>query len=426
MALALLLAAGCDRSAPAATPPVSAAPAPAEPAPAPAGRTVIWIGGDVLLSGAMRRSVRTDGDAAAGFAAVLSQLAQLWREDPGSFVLVNLESPVARQRRESDSFLHLKTGPARVPAPLNAPPWLLDGLRRAGVDAVMLANNHALDQDRAGLEETLAAARRAGLITTGAGCAPSLRWPIVIGEDGARTAILSYFEKDYPEPDLIDGEAGLSVLGPDSMEHVRAAARDNDAVVVVVHVVAELLTEPKPAWRAWARELAEAGADAVAIHGTHVPGPVETLDLGDRRAVIAYGLGNFVSDMGAAASPGHADRAGSGKWEIPETREALMMRVEVSASEVEVTFLPLWMGNDRYLVHNRVIESPVRFELLPLFACGPAASLPEGWPDPWRGELVRWIGERRDHLLEASGLADAACVEGRLRLLPAPPIHGMM
>jgi len=422
------LALGCDPPASAEAP--EPAPADRKPrsvddgTPEPEPRTVLWIGGDVLLSGAIRRSVRADGDAAGGFARLLEPVAERWRADGAdAFVLVNLESPVVtRQRSFPDDFLHLDRGPGRVPAPLNAPAWLLDGLKRADVDAVMLANNHALDQDREGLAETLDAARRAGLVTTGAGRAPHLGWPVVVGREGARTAVLTFFEKDYPEPDLPDGEAGVSVLGPGSVDRVRRARGRNDAVVVVVHVVSELLDRAKPRWRRWSRELAEAGADAIAIHGTHVPGPVETLAVGRRRAVVAYGLGNLVSDMGSGASPGRAAPRNAGKWQEPATREGLLARVEVRGGRVDVRLLLTWMGNDRYLVHNRVLDGPLlRFELVPLAACSPAALLPRTWPSPWRDEMAAWIDRRRDHLLEVSELRPAGgCEPGRAALLPPP------
>ncbi len=399
------------------------------PAPSPSP-TVVWIGGDVLLSGAMRRWVRRDGDPAAGLAEVIEPVARVWREDgERAFVLVNLESPVADEvRNDNDAFRHLKRGARRVRASLNAPSWLLDGLRRAGVDAVMLANNHALDQEREGLAETIDAAHAAGLVVTGAGRAPHVGWPVVLGEGEARTAVLTYFDKDFPEPTLAPGEAGLSVLGPQARMEVRRAAQEHAAVIVVVHVVAELLAEPKPAWRGWAEDLGRAGADVVAIHGTHVPGPVETLRVDGRDVVVAFGLGNFLSDMGARATPGHDLPEAPGKWDDPATREALLLRVEVRAGAVDARFLPTWMGHDRYLVHNRAVDrGKIAFELFPLAPCGPATPLP-GWPSPHREEMADWLRERRDHLLGVAfgRVPNASRRCGEERLLGPPAFRGML
>ena len=401
-----------ERVPSAAAPHAAAAPSELNDAPGPsAGPTVVWIGGDVLLSGAIRRSVRRHGDPARGFAQLLEPVAGVWRaEGDGAFVLLNLESPVAREvRNGNDDFLRSKRGAARVPTPLNAPPWVLDGLQRAGVDGVMLANNHALDQGREGLAETIDAAHAAGLVVTGAGRAPHLGWPVVVGEGGATTAILSYFEKDFPEPSLPTGEAGLSVLGPHAVDDVRAAARSSAAVLVVVHVVAELLAEPKPAWRTWARDFAEAGAAGVFFHGTHVPGPVETMHAHGREVVVAFGLGNSVSDMGARASPARDDAGPHGKWDLAAARSGLLARVEVRDGVTRVGFLPVWMGDDRYLVRNGVASREViTFALHPLGPCGPAHALPS-WPEPQRREMERWLDGRREELLAASGLRAHGC-----------------
>ena len=54
----------------------------------------------------------------------------------------------------------------------------------------MLSNNHALDQDEEGLEETLAAAHQHGFVTSGAGHYPRVTWPVVVGEEGARITLV--------------------------------------------------------------------------------------------------------------------------------------------------------------------------------------------------------------------------------------------
>jgi hypothetical protein len=405
----LVLACGCEPRAAAerhAPTPPSAAPA---RAPEP---VIVWVGGDVLLSGAMRRSMTERGDPAGGFATMLEPtMRAIHRADRGapSFVLVNLETPVALEiRNENDAFMHEKVGERRVRAPLNSPEWLLDGLRIAGVDGVMLANNHALDQEREGLAETLDAARARGFVITGAGRAPAIGWPVSIGSAPYDVTIFSYLERDFPQPILEPGVAGIRSLGLDSLVEVGNAAERGSAVIVVIHVVAELHDRVKSSWRAWAHDLASAGADAVLIHGTHVPLPVETIEVGGREVTIAYGLGNLVSDMGSGATPSRRVPVDADKWELPETREGLFARVEVG-ERVTVTFLPIWMNTSRWLVHNFVRPAPIEFSLIPLAPCGPAAELPTDWPEPWRSDALAWIGDRRDHLLAASQLDAPSC-----------------
>jgi len=356
------------------------------------------------------------GDPAAAFAEVLAPTMKLMSD---GFVLVNMEAPVAHEVRiENDAFLHLKQGSRRVRTPLNASPFFLEGLAQAGVDGVMLANNHTLDQTRDGLGETIDNAVSAGLTVTGAGFAPNVGWPFVLGEEGARMAVLTYFERDHPEPELAPGTPGLSIFGPNVVEEVRQARQAHEAVVVIVHVVYELRTRIKPEWRSWTQELVDAGADAVLLHGQHVTAPIETLVTSSgRRAVVAYGLGNFVSDMGVRARPGRAVPEDPEKWDLPQTREGLVAKVELRDGEVQTSFLPIFVGSTRYLVYNQALEGPPRYTLLPLAGCGPATDLPGDWAEPFRSELIEWHTERRDHLLTVSGLADAPCEPSILRPL---------
>ena len=419
-----LVAAAPAAPPPQAPPPLVDAPPPDPPPTAePARETVLWITGDLLTSEALRDSMRAGGDPVGAFAEVLADVSELWRA-PGDFVIVNLESPVAEVRRNA-----LRQPPPRpgrlAPRRLLMPKWMPSALARAGVDAVTLANNHALDQEREGLVETIDAAHDAGLATLGAGLAPHLLWPAIVGDEGARTAVLSFYDNRVGFMRVEAGEVGLSILGEGSAEQVRRAASENDAVVAIVHVLGELVEQPKSRWRTWAEGLAEAGADLIAVHGTHVPMAFETIETSRGQTLVAWGLGNFVSDMGRRASPRRRDRAEIPKTMSPRVREGLLLRVRVRAGEpIEASFMPTWMSDDRFVLYHSREERELRFALLPLAACGPAASLPPSWPSELRGELGAWIDRRRDHLIAIANLATDGCVPGvpamlRPRLNPA-------
>ncbi len=181
----------------------------------------------------------------------------------------------------------------------------------------------------------------------------------------------------------------------------------------MIHVVYELRTRIKPAWRRIAQELVDAGANAVLFHGQHIPTRARTLTAADgRAAAVAYGLGNFVSDMGSRARPERDLPDEPDKWDLPQTREALVARVELSDGEVRTSFLPVFVTSTNYLVYNRVLDGPVRYALTPLSACGSAIALPTEWPEPFRSDIRAWHDERRDHLLEVTGLASTECEPG--------------
>jgi hypothetical protein len=362
---------------------------------------------------------------------MLEPLAKHWEADgERAVVIANMESPVARERVVTvDNVVWDRSHRIR-PVPLNAPRWTLPGLKLAGVDAVCLANNHVLDQRREGLGDTLDAAAAAGLRVVGAGRVPHMRDPLVIdGAPGARTAVLAYFEKDYPEPSLPDGSPKVSVLDARSIDEVRAAATAYDAVVVLVHVFGELSPRVKRGWRIWAERMVEAGAAAIVVHGQHVVAPVERIRAGGNEAVIAWGIGNTISDLGAYSSPSRDLRRPIDRWHDPRAREGLAVRIAITPiagarPRVRVSFLPIFVHHDRWLVDNDQRPPPPWFEIRPLAACGTALHLPDDWPDRWREGMIRFTNARRDHLLQNAGLVPEACTPcagaGCAHLLEAP------
>ncbi len=407
-----------EQAAPAAAP---------EPVRRPA-RTVVWIAGDILISEGIRRII--EGEAAQGgteadaYTRILEPVGAWFAREPHAFVYANLESPVAQRRNEIDRSTW--GGERLVAIPLNMPAYTLEGLRRIGVDGLMLSNNHALDQGEEGLVETLAAARAAGFVTSGAGHYPHTSWPVTMGEDGARVTLVPFYD-GHPRGRLDEGTPALADLHAPTIAQFAALRPDTELLIPVIHVLGEAVDRPKPRWREWARQLAEAGADVIVVHGTHVPLPVEQLVVGERRVPIVWGLGNFVSDMARQATPRRPYFAGMPKDENPMLREGLLVRIElVERQPVQLRFLPTWMNDDRYVRFWGGFERQPRFRLLPVAACGAPITPPEDWPAPLRDEMIAWISERRDHLVSHVGLDVEGCRAGEVGLLSAralgPPV----
>lgn len=282
--------AGPPTAAPGDTPTLLGAPPP----------LFVVVGGDLMFHDQIRSVARehSGGDPASGWAWLLRALAPVRRrlEAEGRVVfLANLESPIATERE----------APRPFPPRFNGPPEALAGFRAAGIDALTLANNHAYDQHREGLAETLAAVEAAGFVHAGAGDAATARAPAVLSERDPRVLLLPYLWLPAPVPDPTDGAATrVAVLDDRTEEEVRAAADDADALLVVVHWVGEFQARPLPAWREWARRLAAAGATAVVGHGPHVVGPVERFERAGSVVPVAFSVGNLVANMGWGVHPG--------------------------------------------------------------------------------------------------------------------------
>jgi len=172
-----------------------------------------------------------------------------------------------------------------------------DLLREAGFDAVATANNHAWDQRRAGLLESLAHLDSAGVAHAGTGPTPDDAWrPVVLRRRGWTVALFSLtLIFNHPSMSVLGTAAQCCVAWADTLRFRRAAraARDSlgaDLVLVSLHQGIEYRPVPRLDEVVVARGLVRSGADAVFGHHPHVPQGVEWVD----GKPIVYSLGNFV------------------------------------------------------------------------------------------------------------------------------------
>jgi poly-gamma-glutamate capsule biosynthesis protein CapA/YwtB (metallophosphatase superfamily) len=177
-----------------------------------------------------------------------------------------------------------------------APPTLLQVLRRGGVDAVSVANNHGEDYGRVGLADTLAASRSTHLPVIGAGVDQSAAFaPFRRTVDGVRVSVIA-------ATDVLDAELATAwTATPDSpglasakddttlLDAVRAERARSDVLVVFLHWGKEREVCPTDRQRQLAGLLADAGADVVAGSHAHVVQPQARIG----STVVAYGMGNF-------------------------------------------------------------------------------------------------------------------------------------
>lgn len=206
-------------------------------------------------------------------------------------VLANLECCVSDRGRET----------RRIPGKpffFRAPRGAVESLRAAGVRAVSLANNHALDYEEEALADTLGHLEAAGIAVTGAGLGPDrARRRAIAGAGGARIALIGV--TDHPsEYAAQPGRWGVAWAALHQgcpgwlLAEIAQARREADLVVVFPHWGPNMTTRPTSWQRACARELLDAGADLVAGHSAHVFHGVERLGAGH----VLYDLGDTVDD----------------------------------------------------------------------------------------------------------------------------------
>ena len=345
--IAMLLACNMTPSPPLALPPQplpATGPVPTAAATAPPSRELgslrIVATGDLLLH-------KTVQDAAdhAGYEALFAATKPLI--EAGDVAFVNLETPIAP-----------KTGKPIVPLVFNASPQALQALVATGFDLVSFANNHVYDQGRPGFEETLDQLDKAGLPYVGAGrtCAEAAR-PHVIERNGVKVAFLGTSRWYNDRLNAGADEPCADTFSTDKVIAAAKAARADgaDAVVLSIHWGREYATKPSPDQVEDATSMIEGGVDLLLGHHTHVLGPVQVVHAADGRVgVIAYSLGNYISNQSAWYEPGlNPPSAG-------HPRDGVVLSIRVVKREygnadqqvvrVELADLaaqPLWTVNDK-------------------------------------------------------------------------------
>ena len=236
--------------------------------------------------------------------------------------IVNLESPLVTEPRPIE-----KCGPS-----FGAPAACVRGLGSAGVAIVNLANNHAMDQDRQGVESTISACRSAGIATIGAGRNLEEASRVLVRDQGGlRVGFMGISEHGA-------GSASLDSWGVNRLDLLRfsRAARDLkdalDFLVVLFHGGIEYYPYPSPGLRRICRSLVEEGAGAVICQHSHHPGTYERY----REGLIIYGQGNLLFDL-EGKSPNGID------W----YRGFLVRLVVERRAPVEADFIPYWQCDER-------------------------------------------------------------------------------
>ncbi|MDO8185461.1 CapA family protein [Conexibacter sp. JD483] len=245
------------------------------------GRPVtIAFGGDVHFEEGLKARLAADPKTA------LDPLPRLLKG--ADLSVVNLETAVTADgscpSRQEKQFSFATT------------PSAFTALRAAGVDAVSMANNHGLDCGRAGLEQTLAADKDAGLPLIGVGADRDAAFrPFTRTIDGQRIAIVAASQVlddnlrgEWMATDSEGGMATARDLGG-LVTAVRTARAKADTVVVFLHWGTELQQCPNTQQPQLLRLLQQAGADLVVGSHAHV-----LLGAGySGRTYVAYGLGNL-------------------------------------------------------------------------------------------------------------------------------------
>lgn len=270
-------------------------------APAEQHATIAAVG-DVMLMATQIFDAKTEDGF--DFSPVFSLISPYIKE--ADIAIANLETPVAGNEMGFSVSGELKEDGTRGFSYFNAPPEILDALKGAGFDILGTANNHALDKDRDGLENTIRAIRAAGLADVGTNLPDEEKKALIQDVNGITIAFLAYTNSVNGNTGGYSGSElahAVNFIDEDVITGDIQAAKEAgaDIVVLCLHTGEERMTTPTWDQTQWAKDFIAAGADILFYSHPHVLQPMEWVTAGEgeeaRTGFVAYSLGNFISNM---------------------------------------------------------------------------------------------------------------------------------
>ena len=233
--------------------------------------------GDVHFEGPLKSRLSSNG---------LDALKPLFVHD--DFAMVNLETSIGTHGNPEKKRWVFQTKAGA-----------LQTLANAGIDAVTMANNHAIDYGSMGLRDTLNAKVHSKIPVLGIGdnLSQALK-PLNVTIKGEKIAIFAFVGLPLEASTAFTWpatktRAGLAVWTnhkSNILRAIRAAKAQGKVVIVFTHWGIEEHECPTPEQQGIARKLSDAGVDLIVGAHPHVLEGLGKL----KNTVVAYSLGNFV------------------------------------------------------------------------------------------------------------------------------------
>ncbi len=188
----------------------------------------------------------------------------------------------------------------------SSPNSLGEAIKNAGINYLIMSNNHVYDRDKTGFEKTINVVDSLGLKRTGTFldyADKKKNNPMIIEKNGFKIALFNYGygvnDNFYEAPNLINFHEKDSIKN----DLFKAKSESYDAIIVTLHWGKEYVREPDSLQIDLATFCFENGADIVIGSHSHVINRMEhytykSENVNEKEVLVAYSLGNFVSNYG--------------------------------------------------------------------------------------------------------------------------------
>ncbi len=184
----------------------------------------------------------------------------------------------------------------------SAPDEYLSAIKEAGFDLLLTANNHSCDRRKKGILRTIEMCDSLEMPHVGTyvdSLARAVQYPYLLEKGGFRIAILEFTYGTngitIPAPTIVNRMDTAQM----ALDIEKAKSMHPDLIIAFPHWGIEYETLPRKSMVKMAQWLIDRGVDHVIGGHPHVIQPIELRydSLSQKQHLVAYSLGNFVSDQ---------------------------------------------------------------------------------------------------------------------------------
>ncbi len=249
-------------------------------------RFSILAAGDVMAHGDNLKSAYNPKDETYSFIENYSLVKDIIEN--ADLSICNLETVTAGASSDYTSYPRF-----------NTPVEILDGLKYAGFDVLVTANNHSLDRGEIGVIKTLNEIHNRDMLTTGSYIDPGVNY-LTTNIKNKAVSILAYTQHLNGNLPLLPNNKHYMINQMERnsiISDIETASAHSDLVIVYLHWGNEY-TRGTEDWQSeYSHALIDAGADVILGTHPHVIRPDEIYYKDGEPKYIIYSMGNYISNF---------------------------------------------------------------------------------------------------------------------------------
>ncbi|MDF2677154.1 MAG: CapA family protein [Bacillota bacterium] len=233
----------------------------------------------------------------------------------------------------------------------NAPDEALEAIKDAGFDVLSTANNHCLDTRKAGIIRTVEQINKQGMNSIGTYTKKPESRVLIKDVKGIKIAFMSYTEmvnglEAYMDP--ADLDAMVNIIDETKMKEDIAYAKEQnvDLIVFYMHWGIEYARTQSDFQEQTAEMLLNEGVDIILGSHPHVIQPSQTVEINGEKKLVAYSMGNFLSNQRVETLVPY----GMSEEEAKYTEDGVIINIEIEkkgetgvVSIKNIEYIPLWV-----------------------------------------------------------------------------------